>query len=727
MSAIPAEVNYFVRNTDWYERNLDIMKIAKECAVTNLMVHTGAPKKDCEEFVELKAAEAKPVIMHSTRRKENGDRIKIKIPFDEFLKEIIDDEAILSPNLVKYTNPKKKTSFLSAMIDSGLKDRKKIKGKMFVASMSGDDAGYMYNNNLQQAIKVFLNSISGAHGSPHNTLYNKTAHSALTSGCRVATSYSNSMAEWQLGGNRHYSSPDITYNNIISLATHANYSKWEMLVNDYGLHIPLASEVLESLQVSMKMYWDDTDGMKRISDLLGKLDGYQLCAVLYTSDLYHLRKYNESLVRELFSVIINRPSNKSITGEEADSIVKGADKDIVAVVGGFCGDFMAGKDVKAMRDESEDNYLTYAATIKHIDNTLEFYADLIDAIFVTTDVPPDMFNFPSSIRKVVMGSDTDSTMFTAQEWVKWYTGEFSMDFQADKIAAFSCYMLSMKVGHMLALTSRQMGIEDSKLYRLKMKNEFAFKVYGTANRAKHYVTMITNKEGNVYEEPEIEIKGVALKDSKMPKEIIKSVEREMTNAMLDVIDGKGINADPILQRMANLEHDMIASLKRGEITYLSNANVKSEFGYKNPMGSAYAHYDLWCNVWASKYGKCSPPQYRAVKVALDIEKAADCTIWIETLEPRMKEDYLRWCEKVGRVGSKNRWTMMLIPREMCERGIPSELVPIINIRKIVAELMQSYYIFLEIKGFYFRNKHNTRLISDELPYKEVPDETSTTS
>ena len=49
------------------------------------------------------------------------------------------------------------------------------------------------------------------------------------------------------------------------------------------------------------------------------------------------------------------------------------------------------------------------------------------------------------------------------------------------------------------------------------------------------------------------------------------------------------------------------------------------------------------------------------------------------------------------------------------RGIPKEIRPIINIRKIIMELMETFYIILESLNFYLIDDNNTRLVLDDFP------------
>jgi len=131
------------------------------------------------------------------------------------------------------------------------------------------------------------------------------------------------------------------------------------------------------------------------------------------------------------------------------------------------------------------------------------------------------------LRRVVVLSDTDSTCFTLDEWVKWYHGDFYIN---DETIAASCsvgFIASQAIIHQLALFSSYMNVDKGDINKLAMKNEFLWLAHVPANVSKHYFAYTVMQEGNVFSEPDIEIKGVHLKNSAVPKEIIQDAKELM--------------------------------------------------------------------------------------------------------------------------------------------------------------------------------------------------------
>src|SRR5690606_29503284 len=128
------------------------------------------------------------------------------------------------------------------------------------------------------------------------------------------------------------------------------------------------------------------------------------------------------------------------------------------------------------------------------------YKTLIKALWVTDNMPQSIAVFPSIIRRVAVISDTDSTIFTVESWVTWFTNSWEDTPKANAVAAAVVYISSQSVIHLLAMMSANLGIETKNIHKLQMKNEYMFPVFVTTSRAKHYFAYQSAKEGNVYAE-----------------------------------------------------------------------------------------------------------------------------------------------------------------------------------------------------------------------------------
>lgn len=709
------EVNEFVRPPEYYKRDLDVVACGLESYAQYLHIQTRKPLEECLSWVkknigveEGKRFQLKSKDLKVTFRKGNGDRTKAKMPFSKLLVGVKKGNHILSPNLVVYDDPDKNPSYISKYIDDRMVERSAVKKRGAAAKADGNKVLESWCADRQNTIKVKINSISGAHASPHNMLYCKTAHSTLTSTCRVATSYSNANTERFLAGNRHYYSVDITEQNLISLISTTNLKAFKEVMETYKLHYPTVEQTLAMIQYSTQFYWRDAKGQERIDSLVNQMLPLERAIVVYSGDFWHLAKYNEGTVKNLLTSLITIPEHVNIV----ENIDKVAGDDVQALASILCGKFLRGKKLIDIKINQPENWNIFLKTMSHLYTTLREHTSLFRTVLACKSLPSNIWYFPNSIRRCVIGSDTDSTMFTCQEWVKFYQG--SLEFTETSVAVTNVmiYLNSQMVAHCLATASRQLGVKDHNLYRLKMKNEFFFPIYMRANRAKHYASLTDACEGMLYKAPDLDIKGVGLKDSKNPPEIMKSLATMLTHSMDSILKNTRVDSAPYLLESAHRETKVINSIESGSVEYLMFKTVKDRKSYtQDEKRSAYKYYTLWKDVFAPIYGECPEPDWLAVKVTLKTAKSrAKMDQWISTLEPEFANRMRTFLNdhELETMGE------LLLPYELVQDGLPKELLPIVDARLMVSQMFDGWYIFFEMLGFYFRNKNTTRLVSDEI-------------
>ena len=735
MVATPFEL---LRDKADYKRDLDIVSNAVESSALYLQLHTGKDIDTCRAFVMQTISPTgthplKNKQLKVLRRNEQHDRIKALVTLDGLLKQIIKTNAVLAPNMVIYDSTETNVSCTAAYVDDKMASRTIVKSIAAKAFMEGDFNTAGFCSNEEGNIKLLTNSVSGGHASPHNPHYNKTAHSSLTSLSRVATTYSNAATEKFVAGNRHYYSSDIIIENILSICVNTDYVELQAVIDVYGITIPTHAEVMQVIHRSVKFYNSSSLDGSSVEALVFTLNDLQRAAFVYTADFYHLMRFNNKLIRDFIDEMITTPA--IITIDNPEQVVKGADDDTIALVGILCAAILRGGTVENMRKESEEDYLQYVSTIINIYEILEKYKRLLVCFHATDNQPTSIYEFPASIRRAVVGSDTDSTMYTVQIWVEWYFGRLAFGNEADKVANVIDYLNSHVIAHMLALASKQMGVSDKHLFRLKMKNEYGFPLYLRANRAKHYATLVSAREGNVYLVPKVDIKGVALKDSKVPKAIMKGLKEEINNVMSGLLADKGVYAHGVMQRIANLEHEILLSLIKGETKYLTFTNISGIEAYKKPMSSKFLYHDLWVNVFQQKYGRIEEPPYAGIKVSVKLDSKTLLKQYIDSLDPVTSALFKEWTKEtvtyedgihpttgkkilVKKVHqNKSEFTMFILPFQVFESGIPLDFTSCLNKRHIISELTAGHYILLEMLGIYYKNKNHTTMLHEDIPYR----------
>jgi hypothetical protein len=702
--------NPFVLAPSQYKRDLNVLGYYVQDCATYLHQMTGAPIEDCTTFVKTEMRpggqfEFKDPKIVYLERQENGDRVQMEGTLQAYLNDSIRNKELIAPTLTTYLHPDVKQSPLVDYIEGNVKARGVAKKAKFKAEMEGDVVLMQIKDNEQTNKKLANNSISGAHVSPSTPLYNKTAHSTLTSNCRSTSGFGNANNEKFLSGNRHYWSIEICMQNIISIINHTDYAAQAAAMRKFGIRHPSVDETMECIMYSTNFYVRDKFKMKKVYDLVKTLSPEQRSAFVYTGDLYHLMRFNDEVVRTFISKL---SMMVEVPHPEPDSILKTVQEEHVHLAAQICERYTKGLQMHEIVGEARG---ILASTAKNIGDVGEEYRDLIAAFWVTTNVPASLAFFPDSIRRSAITSDTDSTIFTVQDWVLWHQGWLGFDEKCNAVAASMVYLAAQTIIHVLARMSANFGIVEKYIHKVAMKNEFKFDVFVATQVAKHYFALIGCQEGNLFKEYKKEIKGVHLKASNAPRFVIKEAEKMMLFIMNSVLKGEKIKIHDILKTIADIERQIFTAIGEGGYQFFRMGQIKTPDSYaKSAEESPYQQYVMWNEVFGPKYGIAPPVPYTCVKIATELDTPTKTREWLESLEDRelagRMEAYMK------RMGKRYVGSVQLPEQNLQTKGIPTEILQVAGVRKIVADATRVFYIILETLGIYLSNDKLTRLVSD---------------
>lgn len=658
--------------------------------------------------------------VYALKRDENSDKHKYKTTMQGYLKEVQRNHHIMAPTFTAYLHPKIKKSELSTFTEYNVNDRNAKKKLIKVHKTAGRPIQAMMADNGQKNAKENNNSTSGAMVSRHNPIYNRSGHSTLTSVCRTCASTANANTERFTVGKRHFMDVDTVIHNILNVLGNMDYQECERVIERYQLHYVSYEELMDAIKMSTNLYWHSPNGMARIEELVRTLTPLERTIYLYTGDFYHVRKFNEYFVRTFFDGFVKIP--RDIRVENPDEVMKIVDEDMAMLTA-----ILFNPELKTVDKKGKDLYLptlapgvkelpTYnfiAAGVVWIENHIEKYADFIRCFWRNDCFPMETGQMPDMVRTAVLGGDTDSTLFTVWSWVLWYAGELKDSYECLAAAQTIIYLTSMMVKHYLAIVSGVMGVQKKRIHQMAMKNEFFFGTFTTTRRTKHYFAMGMACEGLVYQEPDMEVKGVGLKNRKAPVSIINKADEFMEWISLQAYKHGSFEIMPKLKEIAEIEYFIYSSIMKGSTDFLKLESIKDASIYKNPMSSNWAYYDFWEKVFGDKYGHITSLPYMGVKLNLDLVNKTQVNVWIENIEDKdIAERIKTWLETNKKAGFKS----LILPADIIAmRGIPKEIRPIINIRKIIMELMETFYIILESLNFYLIDDNNTRLVLDDFP------------
>ena len=723
-------MDIFIRPPEHYHPKLNLIKTYVEDCAFYLSKMTGQPEDKCREFVMATIRPngrraIKIPKMALLARNKYGDREKTTMSLLGFLEDVRNKKEILAPSLTAYTPGSVRESSLAKFIIGNLARRSAAKKEKFHAMMAGDSVLEAIWESAQSTFKIKNNALSGAQCSPYTPLWNKTAHSSLTSTCRVATSYGNANNERFLQGNRHYWSPDITRNNIVSIVKHSDLDRVDQVMQRYQLAHPSIEQTMALIQRSTAPYWRSEKHLSDIRALIDTLTPTERSVFLFTSNLYDLAEVNPQFVRTMLSKLSDKVNEPLLDPEEVKHWLGTMDAYMEAYVGLHCGEEMAGRSMKKVREEDPHACGVLAANVKQATEALRYYADFIQLFWVSDHLPPSIFHLPSIIRRSVIVSDTDSTIFTVSYWSDWMLGREEYSKAAISVANAVVYLAGQCVRHLMASLSGNMGVEHKHLFRLSMKNEYFFSIFALTGRAKHYFAYRDAQEGNVFKSPKMEIKGVGLRSSNVPVRLTETNHALMRWVMDTLKRNEKIELRRVLRKVGQIEQQIERSIIAGDFDVLKSMQIKTRESYKDTAKSSnYDHYLMWEEVFAPKYGPAPAPPYRAIKIPLSIDNPTRFKEWLAQLDDRAFAERMdQWMKTRGR----KDLTQMLLPEDLLkDHGIPKEVLDVMDIRSTIAQLMEGYYIVLESLGYYVRNDHNTRLVKDEVelladdwPYPEI--------
>lgn len=704
--------NPFMNPVDSYKRNLNLRAGVVKQTAKYISLKLGKPYEEILPLVKQEMAndpklKIKDAPMKYLRKVRNGQRELEEISFLQYLDLAIQTGRILSPSCVVYETAEENKSTTALWQDVNIAARKRSKQEMFRLGQIGDQIGAMLADYDQNARKIRINSVSGMRGFKGCALFLKTGHSSLTSLCRAAAGYGNATVERFLGGSRHYHTPEIAKANLMAVLTLENQDRWIPVVEKYNIHYPTVEETFAMVKRSTESYWESDEEDRNIRHLIGQMTPMERLICVYSGDMYHLVTYNPELGHELFDKLMLVDYIEELPDWEVDTEaeLEVLDSTEKAYVFALCSETLRGTTLDLLEEENPDGFRQVGVTAKLVRETLVEYTDLINVLFVPKHLPPSVGNIRDMMRSTGIIADTDSTIFTTQWWVEWKQGHIQRGAIEDRVWYFTTYSVCQGIAHSLATLSANVGVESKFTTRLAMKNEYGFPVLMNTNGSKTYAALVSMREGNVYKEYELDLKGVGLRGSTAAKSILDGVKGLINDLLMSIDTGKQLYARDVLQQIADTEIRVMTAIRAGDLEFLRNDTIK-------PDGIKMQHLDLWQNVFAPKYGDAAEPPLPVLKVSLDIPNKTALNSWISSIQDdRIQRELKAWFTKRNKTDFK---TILLPYQAVRKDGIPEEVLSAINLKKLTYDICRGYYLVLEACGLFLVDRDNRRLVHEFL-------------
>ncbi|ANZ50211.1 hypothetical protein PHOBOS_21 [Erwinia phage vB_EamM_Phobos] len=654
------------------------------------------------------------------RNQKTGDREEKFVTIDKLFQTTIQRELISAPSLTFYLPETAKRSKLSEFMEQNVAKRAVIKGEMFAAKAAGNSVLHINKKNEQNAVKTLNNGSSGAFSSPYTILYNQSSHSVLTSTCRTATSFANAANERLLGGRRHYDTPRRVIDHFLSIGTLTDFREFAKVVEEFNLHIPTVDETMDMIHHSSTDYWINPVAEAKIRKYVENTPELERAAIVYMGDMYHLAKHNDAFMRGFMKALISKDVFDGDI-QDWDAAARTIDGDMKIVISQFRTDVVpVGKsfgDVR-LRDPETDKFLPWDQQDKFkelirtglfLQKTIGKYAKFIKVVLTNKNLPVNIARMPDVIRHVGVVSDTDSTMMTAQWWATWFSGSYFGE-EATRVSDMIIYLATQHMRHLMASMSKNMGVHTDRIFLYAAKNEFKFDSFALTTKAKHYFSLITAQEGQLLEDPELEVKGVSLRTSNIPPVVMNEFKKTIKQFCKTVAAGNQIEIIPELQRVAAIEHEVVASLRAGQADYLKTTNIKDRSAYSDDDEKNYHYHRMYNTIFGPKYGYLDEPPYEAVRLPVNLENKTQIADWLASIEdPIIKAGAEKWFEETG----GRKYTTLILPDQLVSNyGIPPDLIKAANVRRTAFATVEPYYHVLECLGVFMIDEDRTRLLSD---------------
>lgn len=704
--------NVFFKRADQYKRDINPVEHCLQSRAEMLHIQTGDPIEKCLDFVRrahsktgIYGSRIKDPTVNYFHRPHGEDREKKTTTLMTYIGDSIRRKEFIAPTLTTYVNQEQEQSVFSDDIFNNKKNRSKAKKKEFDFRTAGDAINQAIQYLAQTGFKRNNNALSGARLSPSTPLFNPTCHSTLTSICRITSGYGNLNNEKFISGNRHYYRLDIVLNNIISIVTHSDLELIQRVIERHGLEYPTLDQVCELINRSVRLYMIDKHVEDTIREFASHLTPLQRAAFTYVGDLYHLRVVNPEFMRRFLDEI-----TMQLEGTHPDPMttVKSAPGEYLFFAHQICSNYTRGIGMKHEKIADGPGIHSLALTIENIARVCEHYADLIEAFYMTSNLPATVADLPHSMRRVVTTSDTDSTIFTVMEWVDWYAGTHKRCQKTMTCTAAIVFLTASSIVHILATMSANLGAIEKYIFEIKMKSEFEFDPFIPTNLGKHYFANKWCQEGQVFATADREEKGVYLINSALPEELM-SKARAMRSKIMDTINnGEKIRLMDYLNEVAEVEKGIVASIQRGEPTYLSAGTVRDPASYtKDKENSPYQNHVFWNFVFGEKYGIVPEPPYQTLKISLTTDTRSRMLEWLKSMKDRgIATRLLEWMKRKD----KTEISTIYLPNiYLSSTGVPEELLEVIDYEKMLGQLCGPFYLALETLGYYGNGERIKRL------------------
>lgn len=489
-----------------------------------------------------------------------------------------ENPTIAESGVFFYQKSKKRNLNVEIIKEEMLDARTVHKAEMFQARKDGNVILEMVKRNQQLNDKKAANSGYGAEGQPSSFLYNAHSSMSVTASGRGQLSTACQCNENLMADYVKFMNMDEFYtyvDNILSDEPTWQYDEYDVI--DI---IPTKTQFLDRMEKKFKRRADYNE--KLVGDLWDTLSGREQIRVFYKSNLraFLLNKK----VSELIVNIAECKDDLIDPNKVPASMTKW-----MLLLSDLTTEFVNYRH-GIFRYEDRTKFEKRAATpVMDTDSIFIYMGALTD--FIQENIAPPKKSFNAEERK----------MYNI------------------KIVNILCNIASEAIRDRLwnYLTHVRVPEEDRKY--IKMKNEFYNEKLLVTCAMKSYIAYQLRQEGDVFEVPELDVKGVNFFKSTSSKSTTDFIYKDiLMDRLFQTKDGK-VRLDDIYSAIYKYQKKMEHDIVEGDMGYLKRSiKVKSPDGYSKPMSiGQYKAVWVWNNICEDKDLIALPATVTLVKVKLN--------------------------------------------------------------------------------------------------------------
>lgn len=595
----------------------------------------------------------KNVIVEGNNSLENNDVLfsKNSVGINSIDKFINENHPTMSSSGVFFKRHDEEKNILGDMCDEFMKKRNVYKKEMFKHINDEDRTIYNNFNSLQKNMKILNNSFFGASAEPNSIFYNPLFGPSITGlGQDIIMTAMNAF-ETFLSNNIEFR--DIT--EVIIFCENIMKEKYKKEKEDLLFKRNISYNDILNYFNNMTL---DKSYFNILEKYLKNIDKSYFIKFYYKNNLKEFIKDNLD-VTELFLKILDR------------------------------------KDFLDPNDPPED--------MKNIMEDIWYI--ISDWVFYNYQNFNRTDNALNHKRKSVTGVDTDSNFVYLKPYLDFFIENFDgIDVNDNNhvisIINLITYQLTHVINETCNMFTKSLNVPEEFRPRLNFKNEFCLKRIMFTPNKKNYASIMLMQEGNVFNNPKLDIKGLPIRKVSVNKNIRNFYTELLEN---DILKSENINISKVISKYKKLENMVRNSLEKGEIDYVIPGKVNSIESYKEPYQIMSLRGTLAWNILFPNQEITLPNKINMLK--LIIKEYDEYISYLDNLYDNNKitkkemEDYKIGIQKIFSNDKmvKNGFNVIALPQNI--KKIPLLLIDLIDVDTMTNDNVQSGIIMLKSLGF----------------------------